>query len=38
LRKQAKIPGGQLQLFWDESHVSRAAGRLASRASHTRSL
>ena len=29
LRKNAKIPGGQSQLFWDESHVIRAARRLA---------
>jgi len=29
LRKNAKIPGGQTQLFWDESHVAKAARRLA---------
>jgi hypothetical protein len=25
LRKQAKIPGGQTQLFWDVSHIQKAA-------------
>jgi hypothetical protein len=29
LRKNAKIPGGQTQLFWDNSHVTKAAKRLA---------
>ena len=38
LRKQAKLPGGQSQMFWDESHVKKAARRLANRSSHTRSL